>query len=381
MRSHTRRVGLALFALTLTALFALAHAATATAKPWLGVYTQQITSDLRDGMDLHAAGGVLVTRVVPGGPAARAGLRSGDVLMRFNSHPIESPEDLAGMVGRAREHQTVSVQAVRGSEWTTYSVTLAEASEDGERATPPAPAKPPAPSRLEDMGHGEAGHGDAGPGDTRDDADRHEVRVKVFRNGDQPESYRVDGDVDQLPGKVREMLRGVPGLDGNGGLHALRVMGAGRGRLGVRIESLNEDLAAALGAPGSDGVLVLEVMPDTPAQRAGLRSGDVIITVGDQDVKNAEGLVEALRDVDGKVSITVSRKGTRRTVEAELAATPRTSRGQGPMAGHGRMGDTDREDRLRDRSDADNGDLRQQMEELRQQLRELRQQLEEKRHE
>jgi membrane-associated protease RseP (regulator of RpoE activity) len=128
-------------------------------------------------------------------------------------------------------------------------------------------------------------------------------------------------------------------------------------------------------------VLVLEVMPDTPAERAGLRPGDVILTVEGKDVKNAEGLVEALRDVDGKVSLTVSRKGARRTVEAELAAAPQTNRGQGPMAGHGRMGEPDREDRLRDRPDADNGDLRQQVEELRQQLRELRQQLEDRRHE
>jgi membrane-associated protease RseP (regulator of RpoE activity) len=374
MRSHTRRVGLALFALTLTALFALAHAATATARPWLGVYTQEITGDLRDGMDLHAAGGVLVNRVVADGPADRAGVRSGDVILRFNARTVESPEDLARMVGAARERQAVSVEVLRRGERRTYTVTLAAASEDGARGAPAAPRTPPTPPtppRLEDMGHG----------DSRDDADRHEVRVKVFRNGDQPESYRVDGDLDQLPGKVREMLHGVPGLDGNGGLHALRVMGASRGRLGVRIESLNEDLAAALGAPGAEGVLVLEVMSDTPAERAGLRSGDVIITVGGQDVKDAEELVEALRDVDGKVSITVSRKGTRRTVEAELAATPRTSRGQGPRAGHGRMGETDREDRLRDRSDADNGDLRQQMEELRQQLRELRQQLEDQHHE
>ena len=55
------------------------------------------------------------------------------------------------------------------------------------------------------------------------------------------------------------------------------LMGAGRGRLGVRIESLNEDLAGALGAPGKQGVLVLEVLDDTPAARAGLRAGDVIL--------------------------------------------------------------------------------------------------------
>ena len=128
-------------------------------------------------------------------------------------------------------------------------------------------------------------------------------------------------------------------------------------------------------------MLVLEVMPDTPAQKAGLRSGDVILTVENQDVKNAEELVSALRDVEGKVSITVSRKGSRRTVEAELASAPRMNSGDGPMMGHGRTGELDRGDRSRGPDDADPGDLRQQMNELRQQLRELRQRLEDRRHE
>ncbi len=373
MRRTTRRVRLAFLALTLTAAFAMPHAALAAARPWLGVYTQEITSDLRDGLDLHDDAGVLVSRVVPGGPAARAGLRQGDVIVRFNSRTVESPQDLARMVGEARDRQQVALQVLRRGERRIFPVTLASrADADETPVAPSAPSPPPSPPPAP---------GDRDDRDGHNGANHHDVRVKIFRNGGEPETYRFDGDLDSLPGRVRGMLRGVPGLDGSGGLHALSVTGSGRGRLGVRIESLSEPLAAALGAPGTDGVLVLEVMSDTPAERAGLRPGDVILTVEGHDVKNAEGLVEALRDVDGKVSLTVSRKGTRRTVEAELAAAPRMDRGQGPMAGQGRMGESDREARLRARNDADNGDLRQQMEELRQQLRELRQQLEDRRHE
>lgn len=364
MRRTSRRAGLTLVALTLTALFAIARVPAASARPWLGVYTQEITGDLRDGMDLGAAAGVLVNRVVSDGPADRAGLQQGDVIVRFNSRTVDSPAALARMVGEARERQEVALQVLRGGERRTIPVVLASRSD--EEIAPPAPEAPPEPPAP-------------GDGKGRDDGESRDVRVKISRDGGKPEVYKFDGDLEKLPGHVREMLRDMPGLDGNGGLHALRVMGASRGRLGVRIESLNEGLASALGAPGTDGVLVLEVIADTPAEHAGLRAGDVILTVDGHEVKNAEGLVDALRDVNGKVSITVSRTGARRTVEAELAATPRTFRGEGPMAAPGRGGELDREVRLRARSDADGGDLRRQMDELRQQLRELRQQMEDRR--
>ncbi len=364
MNRITRRGALVLAAIMLTAFAAIARVPAASARPWLGVVTQALTGDLREGLDLPDAAGVLVNRVVAGGPADKAGLRKGDVIVRLNSRAVESPAALARMVGDAREDQEVALQVLRGGDTKTIPVVLGTWSGDD---TPFAPEAPPAP---------------APPGDDDEKGDSHrDMRVRIFGNGEKPEVYRFDGDVDKLPGHVREMLRDMPGLDGNGGLHALRVMGAGRGRLGVRIESLNDGLAAALGAPGTDGVLVLEVMKDTPAERAGLGAGDVILTADGHDVKNAEGLVQALRDVDGKVSLTVLRKGSRRTVEAELAATPRKMRWEGSMAAPGRRGDSKSEDRIRLRGDAGGDDLRQQLEELRQQLRELRQQLKDDRKE
>src|SRR5262245_10572210 len=66
-----------------------AFAATA----WLGVNTQEVSDELRDGLDLRGDG-VLVTAVVAGSPAERAGIRKGDVLTSFNGRSIESPSEL-----------------------------------------------------------------------------------------------------------------------------------------------------------------------------------------------------------------------------------------------------------------------------------------------
>ena len=49
MRRNTQHAGLLLLTFTLTAFLAVTDAAVAAARPWLGVYTQAITSDLRDG--------------------------------------------------------------------------------------------------------------------------------------------------------------------------------------------------------------------------------------------------------------------------------------------------------------------------------------------
>jgi membrane-associated protease RseP (regulator of RpoE activity) len=362
MRTITRRTRAGLVALSLAVLFAAVHVTSAAAKPWLGVYTQVLTDDLRDGLEVPAAAGVLVSRVVPNGPADRAGLQQGDVIVRLNSRAVESPAALARLVAEGRDGQEVELQLLRRGARRVVAVKLATLSEDDDSMAPPAPEAPSAPPA---------------PGD-RNGREPRDVKVKVYRHGDGQQEFRIDGDMEHLK-ELRGMLHDVPGLDGNEGLRVLRVAGAGRGRLGVRIESLNEDLAAALGAPGTDGVLVLEVMPDTPAERAGMRSGDVILAVEGSEVKNAEGLVRALRDVDGKVSLTVTRKGARRTIEAELAAAPRLDRGEGPGSVKRMMGGPDTGDRLRGPDDADSSDLRQEMKELRQQLRELRQQLEERR--
>jgi S1-C subfamily serine protease len=124
MRRTTQRWWLACLALAITALVGTLHVASAATRPWLGVYTQEITGELRDGLDLHGDG-VLVNRVVDGGPADRAGVHNGDLILKFNSHAVTSPDALARLVGDAREGQKVSLVVSRHGENHELTATLA----------------------------------------------------------------------------------------------------------------------------------------------------------------------------------------------------------------------------------------------------------------
>ena len=152
----------------------------------------------------------------------------------------------------------------------------------------------------------------------------------------------------------------------------------GHGRLGVRIESLNSDLGSYFGAADGKGVLVLEVVKDTPAERAGIKAGDVITSVGDKKVYETDDLISALRSKEGRVSLSIVRHGAKRTIESELDKSPRAmrlGRGQGMM---GFDNGNRRGKRIVIRnSDHDNlqrevGDLRNEVKELRRQLDDMK---------
>jgi serine protease Do len=63
-----------------------------------------------------------------------------------------------------------------------------------------------------------------------------------------------------------------------------------RGWLGVQIQPVTEELASALGLPGTNGVLVADVLPDGPAAGTELRAGDVILQAGGQPIKDYKDL-------------------------------------------------------------------------------------------
>jgi PDZ domain-containing protein len=156
-------------------------------------------------------------------------------------------------------------------------------------------------------------------------------------------------------------------------MRGLEMMGTGP-RLGVETQDLDSDLGGYFNRPSGKGVLVTHVLDDTPAKRAGLRSGDVIIEVGGKSVDDTEDLRDGLRDRNsGPVSVTVLRKGTRQTLTANLEERHGSMSGGMPRAwimskdGHvqGSPGMTDRERQ----------DLQRQMDDLRRQLDELRKQL------
>jgi len=97
-----------------------------------------------------------------------------------------------------------------------------------------------------------------------------------------------------------------------------------RGWLGIRIQPLTEDLAPSFGAKEGDGVLVADVMTDSPAEKGGLKSGDVILEFEGHKTPEVPDLQRAVADAQpGKAAkVTVLREGRRETLEVKIGEMP-----------------------------------------------------------
>jgi predicted metalloprotease with PDZ domain len=255
---------------------------------YLGVVLKDVDADTVKAMHLKEERGALVSKVVEDSPAAKAGLKKDDVIQSLNGHDVESAAQLRRMMGEAVPGRTARLDVMRGGRELNVAVT---------------PGKPEGPSCCM-LGKG-AGRGD-------DD-----VRAYAFR---------VKGDADKLrlkAEKLRELaeekeLESLDGLEGLEELNELdieaprveksiRIYVGGRTRLGVKLSDLTPQLAEYFGLKDRTGVLITEVMKDTPAEKAGLKAGDVLLTVGGDKVEDPGDVRESLGDREGAVELTVMR--------------------------------------------------------------------------
>jgi serine protease Do len=84
-----------------------------------------------------------------------------------------------------------------------------------------------------------------------------------------------------------------------------------RGWLGVRIQSVTEDIANSLGLDKARGALISGVMPNGPAKLSGIKAGDIILNFDSKEVKNMKSLpkIVAETEIDKPVSVEVWRNG------------------------------------------------------------------------
>ncbi len=80
---------------------------------WLGVMIQRITPDLAESFKLNEREGALVGDVIPDGPAEKAGIKRGDVIVKFNGEDVKTMEVLPKIVAATRPGKTVSVEVIR----------------------------------------------------------------------------------------------------------------------------------------------------------------------------------------------------------------------------------------------------------------------------
>jgi len=84
-----------------------------TRRGWLGVRLANITRAIADRAGYEGSTGAVVTRITPEGPAARAGLRTGDIVVRFNGRDIADSRALTRLVGEAQVGTTATIDIVR----------------------------------------------------------------------------------------------------------------------------------------------------------------------------------------------------------------------------------------------------------------------------
>jgi serine protease Do len=120
-----------------------------TRRGWLGVRIQNVDEDVAEALGLGEPRGALVTDV-PEGPALDAGMRAGDVILRFGEEPIEDTRELVRVVADAQVGRNVEVVVFREGSEQTLSVEIGRLEETTLAAAPAPPGEDdPAPPREE----------------------------------------------------------------------------------------------------------------------------------------------------------------------------------------------------------------------------------------
>ena len=97
-----------------------------------------------------------------------------------------------------------------------------------------------------------------------------------------------------------------------------------RGYLGVLIQDVDRDLAESFGLDHPHGALVSQVLPDTPAEKAGLQPGDIIISFNDRTIHSSSELppIVGASSVDENAQMEVVRNGDKRTMSIRVTQLP-----------------------------------------------------------
>ncbi|MBK8167281.1 MAG: PDZ domain-containing protein [bacterium] len=377
-----RPLGLAVSLFSLVLAMAVTGPAAA-ADGYLGVMLQEVSPSMGKALQLGDRAGVLVNDVVDDGPAAKAGLQDGDIILALDGHPATSRSDLTKAVRGLIPGATAELVVLRDGRQVKLRVEI------GERASA---------AKWHSLAGGDGvielegleGLEDLGQLEGLKD-------FEWFEEGDTKVMVLPKGE-----GRAPRIY--FEGDDENGGERrvVMRRQDEDRGWLGVHLDALNGQLGEYFGVKEGAGVLVKEVEKDSPAAKAGLRAGDVIVKAGDTEVAAPDALHKAMAGTKPgqDLELQVLRKGSREKVTATLGKMPQDR--MPPEASAVRQfrfrGDDDQDAKMsaprvlrrmgRDGSgereivierkrlgDDDLDEVRQEMEALRKELKELREEL------
>lgn len=236
----------------------------------LGITVADVGKDDTARLKLADERGALVKEVRKDTPAERAGLKEGDVIVRYHGENVWSAAQLIRLVRETPAERAVVVEVSRDGAPQKVTVTLDAGREETlfEGALPemdiPLPPLPPAPPVLD-----------------------------------------------------REGLRGLMLGEMGDRLRLPR-------RLGIEFQEVSGQLARYFKAEGDHAVLVTSVEESGPAGRAGVKAGDLILKIDGQAVREAGDLRRAVMraDTGQELTLTVQREGRPIDVKVKLEGTP-----------------------------------------------------------
>jgi C-terminal processing protease CtpA/Prc len=239
---------------------------------WLGIETREVSADSVKQLKLPAERGVVVGRIAPDSPAAKAGLKQNDVITEVNGQPLEGTGQLRRMIREIPAGRTAQLGIWRDGKAQTVSVMM----------------------------------------------EKTEVEHRAWGSGMEPGGFAFQmPKLPELP-EVME-IPDVPDMDFSDGNVLIQ---GGRPRLGIDAEDVRGQLGAFLGAPSDGGVLVRSVNAGSVAEKAGVKAGDVITSFNGEAIHSLGDLREKLgaKSDDKPAQLGVVRNKSAQTLSVTLPA-------------------------------------------------------------
>jgi len=260
---------------------------------WLGVTPEDVSADRAKELKLSSARGVYVNEVEPDSPAEKAGLKSGDVILEFNGQHVEGATQFRRLVRETPAGRSVAIVISRDGKSQTINATLSNMSDQFEHQF-----------RM-NFGDGRRALTLNSPNWNWDGPEVHVAPMPAMPA------------MPTMPPHTYSYT--IPGEGFGFGFGSGTGIGIGWPTIGISGENLSGQLGTYFGAPDGEGVLVREVESGSPAEKSGMKAGDVITKVAGERVRTLREMQSKLREKreDKTVQITVVRHGSETNLTVE----------------------------------------------------------------
>ncbi|HWB83574.1 MAG TPA: PDZ domain-containing protein [Bryobacteraceae bacterium] len=234
---------------------------------YLGVGVQEISAERAKALNMTEERGVEVRMVKDDSPAAKAGIKEGDVVLEYNGEKVEGVAQFERLVRETPVGRQVKIAVWRNGASQTLSATIG--------------------SRPSDFGN---------------------IETRIYKMPRLPE----------MP-----VMPKMPSIE----IPKLQMLWQ-NSVLGIEGEALNSypQLAEFFGV--KDGILVRSVIKDSAAEKAGIKAGDVIVKLDDSPVTNARDITNALRSDRAKKSLPVTVMRNKKEVTITVPLDTRSDGGE-----------------------------------------------------